>query len=142
MLLLLFILLTNQSVGRQINPAPTTENVYIQNNTLVATSELPQIKVASLATLYNEPSNLYKESVQGVDLFCLIRCESGGNPEKINPNDMGTPSYGLLLYKLPTWNRYCVGDIMNGEDQIKCAQKMLQEPNGWRHWYNCAQKCL
>lgn len=134
------ILTTKATSGISTQP---TEYGYIQNNTLIGNpSQLPQIKVVSLATLYKEPGNLHKKSVlpKEIDLSCLINCESGGDPAKINPNDMGTPSYGLLQYKLPTWKRYCEGEIMNGQDQIRCAEKMISN-GGLGHWRNCAIKC-
>lgn len=98
-------------------------------------------KRAILADIVEYDSQGVKNPTTGI-LACLIQCESGGDPLKINPNDVGSPSYGLLQYKMPTWNKYCVGDIMSGEDQIICAEKMLAQPNGWRHWYNCSKQCM
>ena len=132
--LLIGCLLTKNSVGKEIDIAPT-EYVYIQSNSLVAPRIETPKKVISLAYLIKE-SILPTEELMN----CLIQCESGGNPEKINWDDCGSPSYGLLQYKLPTWNNNCAGEIMNGQDQIKCAKNMIQ--NGQiRAWTNCGITC-
>ena len=52
----------------------------------------------------------------------------------------GSPSYGLLQFKMNTWKKYCEGDIMSGKDQIKCATEMIKN-GGIRNWYNCAVGC-
>ena len=64
----------------------------------------------------------------------LAICESGLNPLAIG--DKGT-SFGLFQYKKATWNTFCEGDIMNPQDQIKCASKMLENELGKQHWKNC-----
>lgn len=72
----------------------------------------------------------------------LAECESGNNPKAINPNDPDTPSFGLLQFKQGTFEifgkKYNLphDDIMNPEQQIAIAEKML-ENNLWTHWFNC-----
>lgn len=75
----------------------------------------------------------------------LAMCESSNRPEVINPNDSGSPSYGLLQFKTDTWTwatkRYGYEDfkIMNGEHQKIVARAMLKEGR-WKHWRNCLNK--
>ena len=73
---------------------------------------------------------------------CLADKESTNNPEVINWNDCGSPSYGLLQFKEPTFQMYCVDryrvatstdDIMNPEVQTECADKMIED-NLIHHW--------
>lgn len=81
----------------------------------------------------------------------LAMCESGGNPEALNADDGGSPSYGLLQWKADSLWRYNIkyriipdiereeimNVIMDSDVQIAMAEKVLEEPNGWRNWYNC-----
>ncbi len=81
----------------------------------------------------------------------LAMCESSDIPDKINPHDKGSPSYGLYQYKETTWveqirkYEYLSGaedsELMNyifdREWQDKITLLTLQEPGGWRKWTNC-----
>jgi len=73
----------------------------------------------------------------------LIQCESGGNEQIINKADTdGTPSYGLLQFKIGTLYYYIkkynilpdieLGEIMNvifdGELQVKVFKEMMNDP--------------
>lgn len=114
----------------------TTEYLYFENNSVKSRYvQIPQ-RVVSLA--YREPVMSYQEAERIVN--CLAMCESSNNEKALNHFDPDTPSYGLLQYKKPTWEAYCIGDIMNGEDQKQCAIRMVQQ-GGIRHWYNCAKSC-
>lgn len=84
-------------------------------------------------------------------LAMLAFCESSGNPLAVNPNDHGSPSYGLFQYKWATWKwkmaQYGLApnaddaDLMNliwdKNTQTKLTILILREPNGWRNWTNC-----
>ena len=84
-------------------------------------------------------------------LNVLAWCESGNNPNALNPKDGGSPSYGLLQWKEASFFYYnekhkVLPDIERGEvlniimdatAQRMLAKEVLQEPNGWRNWYNC-----
>lgn len=82
----------------------------------------------------------------------LAVCESGNNPEAINPYDGGSPSYGLLQFKIGTlvayarrYNLYSATEdrefmnlIFDREVQIKVASAMLRESwDNRSHWKNC-----
>ena len=88
------------------------------------------------------------------ELYALATCESGRNPDAINPMDGGSPSHGLLQWKessfwyynekyniLPELER---GEVMNviydPNIQIKMAQAVLEEPKGYLNWKNCFVK--
>lgn len=81
----------------------------------------------------------------------LAMCESGGNPERINPMDTnGVPAYGLFQYQERTWNEQIakynllpnaepaeyINFIMDGELQWELTDKILRD-GGDRHWGNC-----
>lgn len=74
----------------------------------------------------------------------LADCESGINSKAVNPNDRGSPSYGLFQYKKLTWQFFSKkynfkGDIMSGIDQWQLTKMVLSDnfnKNVW-HWKNC-----
>ena len=80
-----------------------------------------------------------KVYTSGSLIDCLALKESSNNPEVINWDDGGSPSYGLLQFKRSTWNFYCVekynlpDDIMNPDYQRLCAEKMIAS-GGITHW--------
>ena len=73
----------------------------------------------------------------------LAYCESRGNPKAINPDDMGSPSFGLFQYKIGTFKYFSdmfnfEGDIMNGEDQWELTKMVISADEGNKsHWFNC-----
>lgn len=83
----------------------------------------------------------------------LIECESGGNPEAIGD---GGKAYGILQFHLGTFMHFGVkyraelfpnAEPLEVENfyadewaQVEIARKMLKEPGGVEHWYNCALK--
>lgn len=87
-------------------------------------------------------------------MYTLATCESGRNPEAINPMDGGSPSYGLLQWKessfwfyngkynlLPDLERpEVINVIYDPNIQIRLAQKVLEEPRGYLNWKNCFAK--
>lgn len=94
-----------------------------------------------------------KESELDWKLGKLAMCESGGNPERINPKDTnGVPAYGLFQYQEKTWNEQIgkygllpnaepaeyMNFIMDGELQWRLTDKILRD-GGERHWGNCLQ---
>jgi len=114
----------------------TTEYLYVENNSVK--SRYVQVPKTVVSLAYREPVMSYQEAERIVQ--CLAMCESSNNEKALNPNDHGSPSYGLLQYKKPTWEAYCIGDIWSGQDQRRCATRMVQQ-GGVRHWYNCAKTC-
>lgn len=71
---------------------------------------------------------------------CMVKKESGGNPEAYNPEDTdGYPAYGLLQFKTFTFKEFCVDrygypdDIWNPDIQYACAKKMIKDNYGY-HW--------
>lgn len=90
-------------------------------------------------------SELY---TQRIDKFMedLALCESGGNPDAINPDDGGSASKGVLQFKDTTFAAFMkkykayvpAGDIWNPGTQTALARYMILTPKGWKHWYNCS----
>jgi hypothetical protein len=77
----------------------------------------------------------------------LCNCESGNRANIINPNDKWSPSYGILQFKKPTYQIFCIDkygfddDIMNPDNQKQCANKMIQENfDNVLNWFNCYYK--
>jgi hypothetical protein len=93
------------------------ESVLIRDNTLVGISPIYIPYVETYGSIIDK----------------LARCESTNNPEAINWNDNGSPSYGLLQFKSGTFQEYCVSkyglpdDIMDGEIQRECADYMIRD---------------
>jgi len=90
-------------------------------------------------------SHIQEENlVYGAIIARITHCESTDRPEVINPNDKGSPSYGIAQFKIGTYHRFCMekygmdGDIMNPRNQRKCMDLMLQDDwnNIW-NWANC-----
>jgi hypothetical protein len=83
-------------------------------------------------------------------IYCMARNESTFNPKAINPNDSGSPSYGLLQFKKKTYIGECVykygfdyDGLMDVNNQIECAKKMVDDGLfirwGKRTRVNCSQ---
>lgn len=85
----------------------------------------------------------------------LSICESGGRQEIVNPADGGSPSYGLVQYKIDTFIRYSelynvfpsltkanvMSYIMSGENQRVLTKEILRnKPSDARNWTNCTNK--
>lgn len=78
----------------------------------------------------------------------LAVCESGSNPQAINPQDGGSRSAGYIQFKDGTFKHYSERynlnyspeDIWDKNKQVTLAVEMLKEnPNNYKHWYNCAK---
>lgn len=90
----------------------------------------------SLIGIYYAPDE-YGLFYEGL-IMKIAMCESSCDPTKINWNDKGSPSYGLLQFKKPTFEAYCWGDIMNPEHQKECMNEMLLEDfDNIYNWANC-----
>ena len=85
----------------------------------------------------------------------LAMCESGGDPEALNPEDGGSRSSGVLQFKDSTFLHYAkryemfpyaedaeiINFLTDPDQQKKMATLMLKEnPENWRHWVNCSLK--
>jgi hypothetical protein len=83
----------------------------------------------------------------------LAYCESSGNPKALNPNDAGSPSYGLYQYKAATWKTYLakygltpatgapLDHIYDASLQKELTRRILEdEVDGWKHWQTCSRK--
>lgn len=106
--------------------------------------ELQMIEGNSLIAV----SNPYYPSIRtyGTLIDCLASKESSNNPDVINWNDCGSPSYGLLQFKKMTYIHFCVNqygfsedDLMNPEVQRDCADIMIK--NGNLHHWSTAKYC-
>lgn len=82
----------------------------------------------------------------------LARCESGNDASQVTYNDGGSPSYGLVQFKLGTFwsynNKYRVFPeltidnlhkyVMEGEKQRIMARVIIERNHAdYRNWYNC-----
>jgi len=88
-----------------------------------------------------------------VRLDQLAWCESRNNPQAVNWNDGGSPSYGLFQFKEGTWKGYIRGYklfrhaedhelmnlIMDGPTQRIVARRMLQD-GLYYHWKVCSTR--
>lgn len=78
-------------------------------------------------------------------LIDLIKCESGGNPKVINPQDTdGTASIGLLQFKPSTYKTAGGKDIMNGQEQLNVFLDWYGDGKSvywWQHQFPaCSQR--
>lgn len=87
-------------------------------------------------------------STRDIWLGKLVKCESGGRPEAINPKDRdNTPSYGLLQFKPTTFDMYkkrynIEGFMMDPQAQIKIVRRMMDDPKViWKNEFpDCVSK--
>lgn len=76
----------------------------------------------------------------------LVMCESGGDPNAINPIDLdGTASLGLLQFKVGTFLMYLdryemEGELMDGEVQKAIVRRMMDDPKV--RWENEFPDCV
>lgn len=67
----------------------------------------------------------------------LEQCESGGNPNALNPEDLdGTPSHGILQFKRSTFIAYSrkyhiIGELYEPEAQRAIVREMMDDPSVW-----------
>lgn len=94
-----------------------------------------------------------KEVALDARLVKLANCESNNNPKAINPNDGGSPSYGLYQWKVDSFYRYnqkyeilpdlerqeVMNIIYDPDIQTKLTRRVLED-GGWRNWKNCWKK--
>lgn len=79
--------------------------------------------------------------VEGDPFDALAQCESGGNPQAVNP---AGPWYGAFQFSQPTWNDYAPDlpgkptDYSYG--QQKTVAQRLQAARGWSPWPHCARQ--
>ena len=98
----------------------------------------------SLVSVAEAPLNQEELRIDYI-LSELAYCESRGNPKAHNQDDGGTPSYGLLQFKLRTFNHFGEKydlehtDVTNPSQQVAIAREMLREGR-WRHWFTCLSK--
>jgi len=80
-------------------------------------------------------------------LELLAKCESSNNPLAVNNNEPHGKSYGLLQFRIDTFNhfgeRYGLphDDIFNEEQQKAIALEMFKEGR-LEHWETCITKML
>lgn len=82
----------------------------------------------------------------------LSKCESNNNPNIVIMDTNKRKSYGKYMFQLKTFYTFgkkykliphdaSLGDaenmILDPLLQEQIATKMLQEKNGWRHWFHC-----
>ena len=85
----------------------------------------------------------------------LAWCESRGDENAYNPDDVGSPSYGKYQFKKQTWISFLrkydffpkaedeelMNFIFDGNIQDELTRTILiMENNGWKHWTNCYSK--
>lgn len=57
-------------------------------------------------------------------MFCESTCRPGAS------NGLG--NHGLMQFDYATWNENCSGNILNGKDQLKCADNLYSKGQSWR----------
>lgn len=88
---------------------------------------------------------------QDVWIGKLEQCESSGNPDAVNPNDLdGTPSYGAFQFKPSTFAMYVrkygisadAKDFMNRSVQRNIVERMMNDGDvRWtREFPDCVRK--
>lgn len=111
---------------------------------------LKQGKIAESGAIRGE-QDIFKNLELTPKLEYLIKCESGGNIYALNPDDGGSPSYGLVQWKEQSFwyynEKYKILQDLEREEvlniiyepyaQIELAKKVLEEENGWKNWFNC-----
>ncbi len=116
------------------NEAYEGGNIAIVEGNYLLPVQIYQIETHILGALKEGSNSVLALIGDNMVLKKLAICESGLNPKAIG--DAGT-SFGLFQYKISTWNLFCKGDIWNIQDQIDCAEKMIEQGLGSKHWRNC-----
>jgi hypothetical protein len=145
--LLAFLVATSQPLAANAPLIPQPQEIaFVQGNSVrqpiipFTPKNTPQASLNAPGSELNWKEWLRKTYPEQADILLLLaNCESGQNPAKINPNDCGSPSYGLFQYKTKTWNTFCKGDMMSAKDQITCTATMLKN-GGQSHWLRCWQR--
>ena len=60
----------------------------------------------------------------------LAKFESNLSPTAKNPN---SSARGVYQFLTGTWKGFCEGDVLNAEDNISCAMRLISE-GGLSHW--------
>lgn len=95
--------------------------------TLMAKSVVAPTKLQAAEVEATDPLNHQQRAWLGA----LEWCESGGNPDAINPNDAdNTPSYGILQFKPSTFiyfqKKYQLeGELMDPDAQEAIVEQMI-----------------
>ena len=125
-------------------PSQAEELQMIGHNSLVAPRmPLYDTKMASLAILTaewdkDEIQQVLREIGQNREIIeKLIKCESRGIANKCIIDTNGKLSCGILQFQEATFLGFCKGEWLNPIDQIKCANNMINQRIGPKHWYNC-----
>lgn len=99
-----------------------TKNITIVPVNLITGSETEfNIRVLSKVNNFDEETAVR-----------IAICES--QLGKYKTNWQGSSAYGLYQFMSKTFNAYCVGDIKNDTDQIKCFIKLY---NKYPTWWEC-----
>ena len=112
--------------------SPTQDFSITQGTAFMSISPMPFEKPIVLSSL----------------MKCLIREESGGNPNAWNKADPNGGSFGILQYQIKTFQDYCVeryglkDDIWDKDTQLRCCQMMLEEDKDNVFHWSTAYLCL
>lgn len=127
--------------------AITTPLALIQGNSLLPIEQQSFREKQVFASVVEFEGNKWKDYLytnyepETANLLTdLIYCESSGNPDAIIMDTNNKISKGILMFQEATFMRFCQGKWGDPINQIDCAVKILQEENGWQHWFNCFQK--
>ena len=98
-----------------------------------------------------------EESKLDLKLFNeIVKCESNFNPLAYNPSDGGSPSYGLLQFKISTFRNFgIIYGVFPEGTTLQEAKKYIWNPayqgaiamgmmsDGlYSHWFNCHRKAI
>ena len=73
---------------------------------------------------------------QYYQLYRVISCESGWNPNAKNPKSTAS---GVAQFLDSTWNNYCGGNKDNSYDQIRCL--VVAWTGGFQSWWQESAPC-
>jgi hypothetical protein len=86
----------------------------------------------------------------------IVKCESNFNPRAYNPTDGGSPSYGLLQFKISTFRNFgIIYGVFPKGTTLQEAKKYIWRPEYqgaiamgmmadglYSHWFNCHNAAL
>ncbi|SEE95678.1 resuscitation-promoting factor [Ruania alba] len=133
---------SSKEISSEVTTEPVTEVVEVGTAERPAPEPEPEPEPSSSSgsSSSSSSSGSSSGSSAGSGVWAaLAQCESGGNPQAVNP---AGPYYGLYQFSLSTWQSVGGSGLpseASASEQTQRAQT-LQARSGWGQWPHCASQ--